>query len=66
MIKGVKRADWDRDTHLLVVTYNPSRVELIDIHKAIAAIGYDTDQVRADDNVYSNLHECCKYDRSKE
>lgn len=65
-VKGVKKADWDRDTHLIIVTYNPAKTELIGIHKAIAAVGYDTDLVRADDKTYNSLHDCCKYDRSKE
>jgi len=26
-------------------------------------VGHDTDQVKATDDVYENLHSCCKYDR---
>jgi len=65
-VKGVKKADWDRDTHRIIVSYNPTKADLMQIHKAIAAVGYDTDLVRADDKTYNSLHDCCKYDRSKE
>ena len=36
---------------------------LEDIHKAIANVGYDTDKIKAKDEVYKDLHKCCKYDR---
>jgi hypothetical protein len=33
------------------------------IHKAIAAVGYDTELFKATDESYNNLHFCCKYER---
>lgn len=63
-VKGVESADWNRETKMMEVTYHPNQVKLIDIHKAIAAVGHDTDKVKAEDNVYSNLPGCCKYERN--
>jgi len=59
----VKKADWNKDTKVLVVEYKDGKVDLMDVHKAIAASGYDTDKVRAKDADYNNLHACCQYDR---
>lgn len=36
---------------------------LDDVLKRIAAAGYDSDQFRATDEAYNNLHGCCQYDR---
>jgi len=29
----------------------------------LAKVGHDTDEVKATDEVYENLHHCCKYER---
>ncbi len=60
-IKGVSSAEWDVDSHILTLTYNPKKVELIKVHKAIAGVGHDTKLVKATDEVYDNIHGCCKY-----
>lgn len=58
---GVKRADWNEDTGLLTVLYNPSRIALEEIHQLCADVGHSTSKVPATDEAYSNLHHCCKY-----
>lgn len=62
-VKGVAAATWDIEAKMITVTYNPKKIELMDIHKKIAGVGYDTDEVKAEDEVYSGLHGCCQYDR---
>jgi copper chaperone CopZ len=62
-IKGVVSADWDEDTEILTVQFNEAKVKPSKIHQAVAAVGHDTDKVRADDAVYDKLHGCCKYER---
>jgi hypothetical protein len=37
----------------------------MDVKKAIAKVGHDTDAVKAEDAVYENLHGCCLYERVK-
>ena len=64
-IPGVKLADWDVDSQVMTVTYKPSKITLQSIHEKIAEIGHDTELVKAKDDVYENLHSCCKYERSK-
>jgi len=60
-IDGVTKADWYKETKMLKVTFDESKVTLDDIHKTVAKVGHDTDKVKADDKVYNALHECCKY-----
>ncbi|MDX9880732.1 MAG: heavy-metal-associated domain-containing protein [Prolixibacteraceae bacterium] len=60
-IDGVAKADWYKETKMLKVTFDQSKVKLEDIHKTVAKAGHDTDKVKADDKVYNELHHCCKY-----
>jgi len=62
LIKGVKKAEWDKETEMLTVIYNPDKVELMDIHKAIAELGHSTDKVKAEEKAYNKLPACCQYD----
>lgn len=64
-VKGVKKVNWDKETHLLTITYNPSYISLDEIHQRIAAVGYDTDKIKASDEAYAKLDECCRYEREQ-
>ena len=59
-VKGVTSAKWDSKTHIITVKAK-SEINIDDVHKAIAKIGYDTEKVKADDNVYNTLPKCCQY-----
>ena len=41
------------------------KASLLDVKKAVAKVGHDTDEVKATDEEYDNLHGCCKYERNK-
>ena len=56
---------WEIPTHQLSLIYDPNKVELDKIHKAIAAMGHDTDRFKAKDSIYNSLPMCCLYDRSE-
>lgn len=60
-IKGVSITEWDVDSHIFTVTYDTTKVKLIQIHQAIADVGHDTELVKAKNEVYDNIHGCCKY-----
>ncbi len=62
---GAKKADWDKKTKVLVVTYDPGKTSNDAIQKKIASVGYDTENVTAGMDAYENLHECCKYDNKR-
>lgn len=57
----VKDVLWNKESHMLYVLYNPSKIKLADLHAKIAAVGHDTELLKADDKVYSKLPQCCKY-----
>jgi hypothetical protein len=48
---------------MLTVIYNPEKCTVDSIKKAIADVGHDNDAYKAPDEVYNNLHSCCKYER---
>ncbi|WP_372753279.1 heavy-metal-associated domain-containing protein [Labilibaculum sp.] len=62
-VEGVLSADWDKKTKKMVLSFDTEKTTLHAVHKAIASVGYDTDKVKANDDVYSRLHSCCKYER---
>lgn len=63
-VDGVTTADWNKETKMISVTYDQAKVEMMDIHKAIAKVGHDTEKAQAEDKVYDALPGCCQYDRS--
>lgn len=64
-IEGVTKAEWNKETKILALTYNPSAVSSDEVQKKIAAAGHDTERFRADDKVYDKLPACCHYERMR-
>jgi len=64
-VKGVKSVDWNIDNHMLHLILNEEKASITDVKKAIAKVGHDTDQVKATDDEYSQLHGCCLYERKE-
>ncbi len=62
-IEGVLRADWNGETHKLNLDFESDSKDIDAVEKAIAAVGYDTQNHKAADSVYQELHSCCKYER---
>ncbi len=64
-LDGVSKADWDKETQMLDITFDDSKVKVEDVHKAVAKAGHDTEKVKADDEVYNALPGCCLYRENK-
>lgn len=62
-VTGVKSAVWDVDSHQLSLILNEEKTSLLDVKKALAKVGHDTDDVKATEESYANLHSCCQYER---
>lgn len=62
-VAGVKSAEWHIDDHILHLILNEEKSSLLDVEKAVAKIGHDTNEVKAEDDVYAKLHSCCLYER---
>ena len=60
-IDGVSKADWNKQTKMLTLVYDPSKVNSDDVQKKIAAVGHDTEKFKADDKAYAKLDACCQY-----
>lgn len=62
-VKGVRSATWSSESKELELYLNPKKATALEVEKAIANIGHDTEHVKATDEAYEGLHACCKYDR---
>lgn len=64
--KGVISSEWDMQTKMLELVYDPAKTTPDAVKKRIAAVGHDTEGYRAKDSIYKGLHKCCKYQRAPE
>jgi periplasmic mercuric ion binding protein len=60
-VNGVTKADWNKETKILTLTYDSKVVTSDEVQKKIAAVGHDTPKYKADDKAYNSLPGCCKY-----
>jgi len=63
-VEGVASAIWDVDQKKIDISYDDSKIDAVVIHTAIAASGYDTEQVAGNEEAYDGLPGCCKYDHT--
>ena len=62
---GILSKSWNKETKMLVVTYNPQKISIKQIGEKIAAVGYDNDYATAAESSYNKLDKCCQYQRPK-
>jgi copper chaperone CopZ len=60
-VDGVSKADWDKTTKKLKVTFDDAKTSIDNIETAVAKVGHDTPKHKAADEVYNELPGCCKY-----
>jgi copper chaperone CopZ len=58
---GITKAVWNIESKMLTVTFNTKKYEEIQLHNLVAAVGHDTEKVKASDKAYADLPECCLY-----
>ena len=61
LIKGVKFAEWNKESHELVLIYKSDKVTLEEIEKSILKAGHDVGEKKGDDEAYKALPGCCQY-----
>jgi len=61
---GALSAEWNDENYQLVINYNNDQTSTLNIEKEIAAVGYDTQDVKATDVAYTSLPKCCQYKRA--
>lgn len=62
-LQGVVWGEWDLTSKTMRVKFDSSLISINEIQIKIAAVGYDSFNHRASDEVYNNLPGCCQYDR---
>ncbi len=62
-LKNIANVDWNADTKMATLTYDPKITNQDEILKRVALAGYDNDKFLAPDAVYSKLAGCCQYNR---
>ncbi|MBL7704963.1 MAG: heavy-metal-associated domain-containing protein [Taibaiella sp.] len=58
--KGIRKVKVDPKANTITVTYAPDKTNPEQIKKAIAAAGFDADEVKATADAYEKLDGCCK------
>lgn len=58
--KGVKFAELDVDSRKLTVKFKNDVISLDEIKKEISLLGYQADEVKADQDAFDKLPACCK------
>jgi outer membrane receptor for ferrienterochelin and colicins len=59
--KGVRSAEWNVDTKLLTLSFNPAQTSAEKVQNRIVAVGHDLETKKAKDRVYNELPACCHY-----
>jgi len=59
-IDGVESIKIDLEKKVAHVNFDAKKVKPADIRKAIAASGYDADDVKRDEKAHANLPKCCQ------
>ncbi|MDO5510571.1 MAG: TonB-dependent receptor [Weeksellaceae bacterium] len=57
------QGNWNMETKVLTVQFDPNKTNLSRLLKRVADAGYDNEMFLADDRDYRNLAACCLYDR---
>lgn len=63
-VDGVSKADWNKETKMIEVSFDATKTDVHKIHMAIAKAGHDTDLHKAKDETYNALPGCCHCDRA--
>ena len=59
--EGVASAEWNSDTQMLTISIDESQTSISRVKYNIAQAGHDNGSFKAPQEVYDNMHGCCKY-----
>ena len=60
-LPGVKKVNWDKETHQLDLVFRNDKVNKGDIIASINGAGHDVRGAIASDEQYAKIHGCCRY-----
>lgn len=58
--KGVKKSELDVETATFTVVYVPKKTNPEKLKEAVTKVGYDADELPANEKAYEQLPDCCK------
>ena len=58
---GVKKVNWDKETHQLSLVFRNDKVSKEEIIASINKAGHDVKGALASDEQYANIHGCCRF-----
>lgn len=61
---GIKKPIWNSETKILQADLSQTSLSLQEVASIVALAGHDNELVKASDEAYNNLPDCCKYDRT--
>ena len=61
--KNTAKGKWNKDTKMIIISYDSIKTNSDAILKRIALAGYDNDKFIAPDEAYNKRPECCHYER---
>lgn len=64
--KGIYKAIYNIESSIVTITYDPTKLQEIQLHNMIAMVGHDTSKVKASNVVYESLPDCCKYRKDED
>ncbi|MBM2813334.1 MAG: MerP protein [Ignavibacteria bacterium] len=59
-VDGVQEANLNVDTKIATVKYESEKTDIDKLRATIAKVGYNADEVKADEKAYNKLPKCCK------
>ena len=59
-IKGLKMFELNEEAMTFTIYYNEKKTDLQAIKEGISMLGYDADEVKANEKAYEKLDGCCK------
>lgn len=59
--RGVKMAEWEKETGILTVYYKSNKISAQQIITSILEAGHDVEEQQAPDEAYNRLPACCRY-----
>jgi copper chaperone CopZ len=65
-ISGESSGNWNKDSKMIVLTFDSTKTNFDKILKRIAEAGYDNELFTGSQKSYDYLPECCQYDRKKQ
>ena len=63
--KNISKVIWSEKTQIATIKFDSEKTTAKEILTRIANVGHDSEMVQTSNETYTNLPECCQYDRGR-